>query len=342
MPPANHGVEEYSAWFADSDGRVLYFGLSPFWQLWWQSDGDPRADLQEPGDHLIGRFDLAQERFLPPLEVRAMDSGARSSVWDVLVHSSGRVCFTTYYEEIGCTDADGGNVRSFEGAGVGFNELVEGPDGLLYVTRYSSQPAGDAFEGYGGVAVFTVEGELVRELRLENRPGEVTAPKSLAVDPLSGEIWLNTDTFAEDGTSRHETIRLGADGEVLLRRGGSPELHFVRFDAQGRGWFAEDRDGELWVRVTSRGRAVAETPLGPSPPIDFVQDIQLAGPGRAVLTLWSGRVYVVELQEEGLRAEEQTLQRPDGCTPSIFYTAILYGDRLYATLTCRARIIRTD
>ena len=32
MPRANSGVEEYSAWFADSDGRVLYFGLSPFWQ----------------------------------------------------------------------------------------------------------------------------------------------------------------------------------------------------------------------------------------------------------------------------------------------------------------------
>jgi hypothetical protein len=342
MPPANSGVEEYSAWFADSDGRVLYFGLSPFWQLWWQSDGDARADLREPGDHLIGRFDLATERFLPPLRVRDMGPQVRSSVWDVLVHSSGRICFTTYYEEIGCVDADGRNLSTFEGVGVGFNELVEGPGARLYATRYSSRPTGDAFQGYGAVVVFTIDGELVHEFRLDNPPGEVTAPKSIAVDPESGEIWLNTDTFSEDGTSRHETIQLSADGEVLGRRGGSPELHFMGFDGQGRGWFAEDREGELWVRLSSRGQPLAEARLGAAGPVEFIQDIQFAGQGRAVLTLWSGRVFVVQLEGAELRLQELILQRPDDCVPSIFYTAVLHGDRVYATLSCRGRIIRAD
>ncbi len=53
MPPANSGEEAYSAWFGNSDGSVLYFGLSPFWELWWQCEGDAAADLSRPGDHLI-------------------------------------------------------------------------------------------------------------------------------------------------------------------------------------------------------------------------------------------------------------------------------------------------
>ena len=127
MPPANRGSEAYSAWFADARGRMLYFGLSPFWQLWWRSGGDPLGDLAQPGDHLIGRFDLERETFLAPLRVRDGGPDVRSSIWDVLVHSNGRIYYTTYFEEIGSVNPDGTDVRAFEGLGRGFNELYEGP-----------------------------------------------------------------------------------------------------------------------------------------------------------------------------------------------------------------------
>ena len=34
-PSWNAGPEPYSAWFGDAHDGVLYFGLSPFWTLWW-------------------------------------------------------------------------------------------------------------------------------------------------------------------------------------------------------------------------------------------------------------------------------------------------------------------
>jgi hypothetical protein len=106
---ANRGPEPYSAWFGDAGDTVLYFGTSPFWTLWWDTDGDPLGDLAEPGDHLIGRFDMAAGRFLPPLRVRSAEEGAHGSVWDVLVHSNGRIYYTTLFEEIGSVRPDGGD-----------------------------------------------------------------------------------------------------------------------------------------------------------------------------------------------------------------------------------------
>lgn len=338
MPRANRGPEAYSAWFADRGGDTVYFGLSPFWSLWWERDGDSSADLEQPGDLLIGRFDLATERFLAPLSLRR-EPGA-TSVWDVLVHSSGRVCFTTYFDAMGCVDPETGDVERFETAGPGLNEIWEGPQGDLYVTRYSSAPGGDPFRSHGAVVVISPRGSVLREHVLANPPGGLTAPKSVAVDPGSGEIWLNTDTFLRDGRTLHETIRLAPDGKVLSR-GLEPHLHFVSFAPDGTGYFAEVEHDVLWLRIARGGEDLARLPLGPIVALDFVQDVKHAPGGETLLALWSGAVYVVD-DERGWRARAFKLRAPESCRPpqgrSIFYSAFLRGERICATLFCGASV----
>ncbi len=343
MPPANRGSEAYSAWFADTRGRILYFGLSPFWQLWWRSGGDPLGDLAQPGDHLIGRFDLERETFLAPLRVRDGGPDARSSIWDVLVHSNGRIYYTTYFEEIGSVNPDGTDARAFEGLGRGFNELYEGPSGNVYASRYSDAPARPERRRYGAIVELTPRGRLVREIRFERDAEKFTAPKSIAVDPSSGEIWLNTDTFRADGSILYETLRLAPDGRVLMRKAAPPELHFVRFDRQGHGYFAESIDSHFRLRITANGRELARLPLGPRKPLDFIQDIQFAQTGEAVLAFWSGRVTLVRREGNRFRTTDLVLTRPAECAPpegrSLLYSAVAHGGRVYATLHCGATIL---
>jgi hypothetical protein len=335
---ANGGPEPYSAWFGAAGDSILYFGTSPFWTLWWETDGDPRADLAQAGDHLIGRFDMAAGRFLPPLRVRSGAEGAHGSVWDVLVHSNGRIYYTTLFEEIGSVGHDGADVRHFEELGLGFNELWEGPDGQLWVTRYASRPTEPGREGYGAVVVLTPDGDLVREIRFERQDGVFTAPKSVAVDPTTGEIWLNADLFSDDGHTDYAAFRLAPDGEILERRASPPELHFVTFGPDGTGWFVWDHDGELWLRATRGGAEVASAYLGPRSPGDFVQDVKPWGEGRVALALWSGRAYVASLHGAGLSLAQIPLERPRDCRPpagrSLLYTAVVHGGRLWATLYC--------
>jgi hypothetical protein len=339
----NSGAERYSAWFADTDGRILYFGLSPFWELWWARGGDARADLDETGDHLIGRFDMGAERFLEPLRVRARGPGVRSSVWDVLVHSNGRIYYTTYFEEMGSVLPDGSAARHFEGIGVGWNELVEGPEGNVWVTRYSDAPADPSRRRHGSVAVVAPDGRLLREHPLEGKDGSFVAPKSLAVDPASGEVWLNTDTFRPDGSVAHEWIRLSAEGEVRERHAGPPELLFVAFDRAGRGWFAEDASGELRLRIRAAGAWTHTLPLGRRDPLDYVQDIRFTQAG-ALLALWSGRVISIEPEGSGFRARDLRLELPVDCRPpqgrSLLYTAVLHRESVYATLFCGPTVLR--
>ena len=231
----------------------------------------------------------------------------------------------------------------FDEIGPGLNELYEGPGGNVYATRYSSEPLDPSPEAYGSVVVLTPEGRLVRELRIPAPDGGLAAAKSLAVDPETGEIWLNTDTFASSGAISHETLRLGPDGALLERRGGDPELHFVAFDAAGRGWFAESEAGALRVRVVVDGRS-RSLELGPLPALDFVQDIRFAPDGSAVLARWSGVIHVIR---ERAGAFERTdlrgaLPRPCDVTggPSLLYSALLFGDAVYATVYCGARVVR--
>lgn len=342
--PWNSGSESYSAWFGDSDGRVLYFGLSPFWSQWWANDGDPRVDLAEPGDQLIGRFDLAERRFLEPLRVCPSPGACRGSVWDVLVHSNGRLYYTTFFEEAGSVARDGSDLRHFAGLGPGLNELAEGPDGAIYATRYSDAPEDPGAQTRGGVAVFDPSGALLREVPVEPADGRFRAPKSVAVDPLSGEVWINLDAFGPDGSVAYQTLRIAPDGEILEAHASPPELHFVAFDPDGRGWFAESSAGALRLRVIEAGRELAAAALGERRPADFVQDIKFGPDGAAALALWSGRAFLARLTDSGLAIGEVVFARPGECAlpegRSILYTAVVARGSLFATLFCGATVLR--
>jgi hypothetical protein len=342
----NTGSERYSAWFGDARDGILYFGLSPFWTFWWESGGDPRRDLEAAGDELIGRFDLRARAFLPPLRVRAAADGARSSVWDVLVHSSGRIYYTTFFEELGWVAPDGSEGRRFAHLGRGFNELAEGPGGRVYATRYADAPERDERPEFGAVTVIEPDGALVWEARFERAAdGTFTAPKSLAVDPASGEVWLNTDSFAADGgLLRHETLRLSAAGELLERRAGPEELQFVAFAPSGEGWFAEAREGWIWLSLRLPGAEELSLQLTRHESLDFVQDIKPDPAGSAVATLWSRRAFEVRVDGSGLSAREVRFDVPGDCEPpahhSLAYTAVRWDGELYATLFCGPTVLR--
>ncbi len=89
------------------------------------------------------------------------------------------------------------------------------------------------------------------------------------------------------------------------RTAGDPDLLFVRFDADGRGWFAERKGEVLQVRVVRDGRTLLEREIGPLGALDEVQDIQFAPDGTAVLARWSGRVHLLFLGRDGF-AESET------------------------------------
>ncbi len=339
----NSGRENYSAWYADARDGVLYFGLSPFWELWWRHDGDPRVDLHEVGDHLMGRFDMKRDRFLEPLLLRGKGSGARSSVWDVLAHSNGRVYFTTYFEEFGYVEPMSGDVHLFKDIGTGFNELTEGPNGNVYVTRYSDSPADVSKQTYAGVLELTPDGQVVQEVRFDQVLGVFTAVKSVAVDPKSKDIWLNTDTFLPDGTLRFESIRLAADGTTLSRHSAPPELLFVAFDAWGRGYFVEDGP-ELQIRITMEGREVGRIKLDARDPLDFAQDVKVNAQGQVVVTFWSGRIVLVFPTGNDFHYSEFNLETPKDCPTTagrfLFYTGVIEGDSLYVTVFCGVKVQR--
>jgi hypothetical protein len=340
----NGGAERYSAWFADERDDVLYFGLSPFWTLWWESGGDARLDLEVPGDLLIGRFDLRARRFRPALRVRGLEEGARGSIWDVLAHSNGRIYYTSFFEGAGWIAPDGGAGERFAHLGVGFSELVEGPGGRIYLTRYAAEPARPGIPGYGAVTVVEPDGALVWETRFEPaKDGTHTAPKSLAVDPGSGEVWVNTDSWSPGGALSHETLRLSAQGELVERRAGGEELQFMAFTGPGEGWFALARDGALWLerRAPEGNRALRLSPQGA---LDFVQDIQPGPHGSVVATLWSGRAFEVRATGQGLEARAVRFDLPPECAPpahrSLTYTAVPWQGELYATLFCGPVVLR--
>ncbi len=339
---ANRGSENYSAWFGDSDGRVIYFGLSPFWELWWAEQGDSSADLREPGDHLIGRFDLQNRVFLSPLLVRAGAEDVRSSVWDVLAHSNGRVYYSTYFEELGWVDPETGEVGFIEGHGVGFNEIVEGPGGNLYITRYSNSPSNPAGQSFGGLVVLTPDGEMLREVRFGRTDRQFTAPKSVAVDPKTGEVWLNADVFLEKGGIEFAMIHLDAEGKILERASDGSELMFMDFDASGNGYFVVDDAGTIELLVRRAEEVVSRFDLGPRIPGDFAQDLQINSDGEVAISFWSGSVVVSSERAGQQRWTRITLPKPRRCNPprgrSVTYSAFIHEQRVYATLYCGASI----
>lgn len=336
----NFGAEPYSSWFGDTDGRILYFGLSAFWETSLQCGAEtnsycPLSDLKEPGDHLIGRFDMVDERFLAPLVVRRADPAAPSSVWDVLVHSNGRIYYTTFWDEFGSVLPDGGDVQHYAGAGVGLNELWEGPEGEIYATRY----LGDR----PGIAVFGPDGVLRRELPLPQDAGALICPKSLAVDPNTRDIVFNSDIFYTDNRPPgHDAFRMSPDGEIIERT-AYPILAFLSFDRAGRGWFVDDYGERNVLRIVTPSGDSTSHDLGAHDPLDLVQDIKHAG-DITLITSWGMRVSVVrERAGKGFAVSTLTPERPNNCPRdfALGYTAVLSPHRdVYETVSCRITVLR--
>jgi hypothetical protein len=336
--PSN--AEEYCAWYADSDGQVLYFGASPFWSALRKAGGDPTADMRAPGPQFVGRFDLERLAFAEPLVVGGHD--ARVGVWDVLAHPNGRIYFTTYFESAGYVDPVSGRVRRFEAAGTGLNELSLTADSEILATRYGTSEG-----GAGSVVVLDTEGAVLAEHPLEAPEGYRAAAKSLALDPVRGEIWVNTDLLPEargEGEIRHDTRVLGPGGRERLRF-ERPEVQFMAFGPDGTGYFAE-RDGPLLnLRIRPPERAGAAIFTGRIVPLDdafagdqdFVQDIHVGGEGRVVVTRWSGRIHLVNRHGE---VELLQLPRPGG--DGLYYTGVLAGERLCATYCGGVTVVCQD
>jgi hypothetical protein len=324
--PAPSPLERYCAWYGDSLGDTLYFGISAFWWALRGSGGNPEADLLIPGPQLVGRFDLERTAFDPPLDVTA--PGARGGVWDVLAHPDGRIWFTTYFDAAGFVDPATGEVRRLEAAGLGLNELALGPEGHVLVTRY-----GYGVDDRGSVVVLDAQGGVVDEYVLAAEPGVRPAAKSLAWDPLREEIWVNTDLLAPDGSALgHDTRVLDREGRELERL-VEPEIQFMRFEPDGTGWYAELEAGSLWLRVRTPEEAAARGFAGRRvlldtaflEGVDFVQELRPVGDGSALLTRWSGRLHRV--WRDG-RVVELDLPRDHG----LYYTGVVHDDRVCVTL----------
>jgi hypothetical protein len=270
------------------------------------------------------------------MEARRPGDDSRSSVWDVLAHPNGWVYYTTYFEEMGRARPGMDNVEHFDSLGTGLNEIAMGPGGNLYVTRYGGSG------GDGSVVMISQEGELLREQTVHALDGAVTAPKSIAVDPVSGDVWLNADVIAPDKSVHFAWFHLGPDLKPISH-GDSPELMFPAFDKTGRGFFVEDDGGRVRVRVTRGGKELARLDLGPRAPHDFAQDVHFAKDGTAAIAFWSGRVELVREKDGQFSQSRVAMSRDAECASNpnaLFYSAFVEPKGVYATYYCDQAIAR--
>lgn len=202
----------------------------------------------------------------------------------------------------------------------------------------------------GTVLVFDPRGDLIARIVLPADAGSRVAPKSLAFDPSRGSegwIWLSTDVFEASGATRHDAraVDLAEGHQVLVV--STPELQNMVFRDDGRGFLVwADTEG-LALQILPPGE---DPQLPPNPPSallrlttdfhaqsDFAQDIVIAPSGEVLITLWSGRVFVVD---EELRVRSVVLPRtPQG---SLFYTAALRDGRVCATRCAEIAVVCTD
>ncbi len=345
--PAPSAIERYCAWYGDARNGTLYFGQAPFWSAFRAPGGQPTSDLDREGPALVGRFDLASERLLPPLNVSA--GGDRSGVWDVLAHRNGRIYFTSYFEHAGDIDPDRGVTRRFEALGLGLNELAEGPDGSLLATRYRRPGHSGGGGGDGSsVVLFGVEGTLLAEYRLGAPPGWVALPKTVAFDPVRREIWVTSDGLRESDLaaqsrgptdprrSRHDTSVLDSRGREK-RRIEVPEIQFVVFAEDGTGYRAEVEGHLLTLRIVPPAPEPERTVRlddGFPRDLDFVQDIQPLPDGGAVVTRWSGWIHVV-----GPDLGARSLRLPPIESGGLYYTAVLGDHRICATYCADVTVV---
>jgi hypothetical protein len=248
----------------------------------------------------------------------------------VLPHANGRVYFTTFFEPAGWVDPRTGESARFEPAGLGLNELAPGPDGRILATRYGTP------ELSGSLVVLDPDGRVVAEHPLTPpRAGLVAAAKSVAFDPVRGEAWVNTDLVPADApeTSAGHDARVidVATGRERLRI-EDPELHFMRFEPDGRGAFAWLAGRRLVLRRTEPGQADPgagrEVLLDAAFPteLDFVQDLQPAPDDELLVTRWSGVVHVVEPS-----GAVRTTRLPPLQEGGLYYTAVAHDGRVCAT-----------
>ncbi|NNL65487.1 MAG: hypothetical protein HKP30_04535 [Myxococcales bacterium] len=333
--------ERYCAWFGATDPshRTLYFGEAAFWTAFRSQGRDPRADLRATGPQRIGRFDLASERLLPPLEVTW--PGSRSGVWDVLPHPNGRVYFTTFFEASGWVDPATGAHARFDEIGEGLSELALASGGQIVAARYAQPGQRD-----GSLVRFSPDGFLMSEWRLSGPADVRVAPKSVAYDPVRHETWGLTDLLPEhgDGAIGHDARVYDRFGRERLRL-TRPEIQFVTFGPDGTGYLAEVEGPSLHLRILApgdakapleRGRRVlldAGFPAG----FDFVQDLTIAPDGRVVATRWSGFVHVVDAA-----GEATTLRLPRLDAEGLYYTGVVREDRVCATYCSDSTVVCRD
>ena len=326
VPRDPTSTEVDCAWFGDTRGDRLFFGVSAFWSAMRQNEQDPSADLAQPGGRYLGEYDLSEGRTrFHPLGT------APSGIWDVLAHPNGRVYFTTFFDSAGILEPDG-SVTMLDDAGRGLNELAPGPAGRILASRYAT----DA-DGQGAVVVLGEDGRVQAEFPLPNPEGFQTAAKSLAWDPVRGEIWVNTDLIAETPgrPAAHDTRILSAGGQERARF-TQPEVQFMTFGADGTGYFAEVADGRLRLRI--RPPEAAKAPLGTGRwvlldeafphALDFVQEVRVGRDGEAIVTRWSGKIHIVAASG---RVRSLQLPRREG---DLYYTGVRAGNRVCATV-CR-------
>lgn len=329
-------AERTCAWFSDARDGVLYVGLSAFWNTHREADGDPTADLAVLAPKRIGRFDLTRERWLPSWTV---EDEAVSGTWDVLAHPNGRVYFSDLFGTAGFVDPERRMTRLLPDAGTGLNELALGPGDRILATRYGG-PDGEP----GSVVVLAPDGTLLAEHELAPEPGFRVAAKSLGYDPIRQVVWVNTDLLPE---SAGEVPAAGAphgtrddvryDARVVdlatgreRARFAGPELQFMHFEPDGRGFFAWLEDSRLVLRQTAPGAATEPTSgvaivLDEAFPtdFDFVQELRPTPDGSVLATRWSGVIHEVT-PDGGVRTRVLPRIDPDG----LYYSAFTAGDRL--------------
>ena len=330
--------ERYCAWYGDSDGDTLYAGLSPFWWSMRHAGDDPMADLDQPGPQWVGRFDLASESWLPPLDVATPE--ARSGVWDVHVADDDAVYFTVFHETSGRVDPRDGAVRHFESAGSGLNELAPGPDGDVLASRYGG---GNGAKAGGELLTLDASGDISQRWPMPAPLGWFAAPKTPAWNPVRRRLVATTDLLAEfEGELRHDSYQLELDAPGWAIQ-PDPELQFVAAGADGMEYRVEaHEDGKLWLRrIRPPGQEPsdqwvqldAEFPRS----VDFAQDLKIAPDGRVVVTRWSGAVHVVSPN-----GRVETVQLPKLEPNGLYYTAVLRGERLCATWCAGVTVVCTD
>lgn len=330
-------AERYCAWYGDADARILYAGLAPFWSSMRAAGDDPRADLEQPGPQWIGRFDLAEESWLPPLDVGPPD--ARTGTWDVLVAGDGSLYFTVFHESSGRVAASRDEVQRFEAAGVGLNELAPGPDDRVLVSRYG----GGGAKAGGELLTLEPDGSIARRWPMPAPLGWFAAPKTPAWNPARRRLVATTDLLPEfDGEPRHDAYVLELD-EPGWSIQQEPELQFVAAGADGIEYRVEAHpDGQLWLRRIRPPGSVPEDQwvlLDADFPssLDFAQDLKIMPDRRLVVTRWSGAVHVVSPDGRVARVQLPRLE-PEG----LYYTAVIHGERLCATYCAGVTVVCTD